>query len=681
MGERDLNQAQAAAVTHPPGPLLVLAGAGSGKTRVLTQRVVHHIRSHGVAPDRVLAVTFTNKAAREMQERVARALSLPVGAPRPVILTFHSLGLRLLRKFRKAAGLPEVFAIYDQGDQRALARRVLTDTRVQVPSSLQPEGLLAYVSDQKALRRGPDEALAAGATFRGRKLAELYREYHDALRGAGALDFEDLLFEPLRLLSRDPDVRTAARDLFDALLVDEYQDTNENQYLLVSDLAHRTRTLTVVGDDDQSIYAWRGADYRNLIRFQHDYPEAARVALEVNYRSTAVILEAANAIVRGMPGRLEKTLRPAGEEGDPIRLFEAPDDEAEAVRVVKDLADRASEFSLGYGAFGILYRTNKQAVPLEEALRRARIPYRVVGGQKFFEKKEVKDLLAFLRAMVSPRDELALRRIWNTPPRGLGAEAQKRLEAHARGRGIPLRAALGEAEEAGLSAKAAEGAAELASAFASLETRRQRGEPFPGLARELLARLGYARELDRLYEDPGTTAKKADALEALLASMETFHARDGSRGLEGFLEEMALLDELDRTREESQGVGVVTLMTVHAAKGLEYEHVYLVGLEDGLFPSERSVDEGGAASLAEERRLFYVAVTRARVSLTVSWCRRRGLDTQKARDMEPSPFLALLPETSVTRLEADHTATGELRRARNLEHIARLKASLAGGKK
>ena len=669
-----LNQAQERAVTHPGAPLLVLAGAGSGKTRVLTHRIVHLVRHAGIDPAQILAVTFTNKAAREMEERVARSLALQDRSRWPLIVTFHSLGLRILKEHHRAMDLPARFAVYDWSDQKSLARRVLSDTQQKLPVGTSPDSLAYFVADQKALRRAPAAALSAAGSFRTRKLAGLYAEYQDGLRGAGAVDFEDLLFEPLRLFESHPEVLEAVRRRFQAVLVDEYQDTNENQYLLVKNLAQEHRHLTVVGDDDQSIYGWRGADARNLRRFLDDFPESDQVALEVNYRSTGLILEAANAVLAQIPDRMEKRLRPAGDRGEPLRLFEASDELAEANRVVTDLQARRQDRGLSWGDFGVLYRTNKQAEPFEEALSRAGIPYKVVGGQKFFERKEVKDVLAYLRVLSNPRDELALRRIWNTPARGLGARAQQRLlEAAATSRG-GLFDHLCRPQQAGLEGKARAGATALASSLNQARARLNRDEAFPAVIRDLLDQIDYARELARLYPDQDTADKKASVLERLLEAMERFQVGEGRTSLEDFLGRMALLDERDRTKEDDEGRPQVTLMTIHAAKGLEFPHVYLVGMEDGLFPSGRSVEESGEAALNEEKRLFYVAITRAQRTLTLSWCKQRGVTTQNVRRQDPSPFLSFIARELLDELPAEDGTAARMERGKS--RVADLLASL-----
>lgn len=639
-----LNEAQGRAVRHPPGPLLVLAGAGSGKTRVLTYRIAHLIQAHGISPPRVLAVTFTNKAAREMEERVAQALNLGPGRGFPLVVTFHSLGLRILRAHAKDVGLPKRFAIYDQSDAKALARRVLADTQVKVPDEMSPELLCYFAGKEKAERRDPSQSLQRADGFRGRKLAQLYKEYQEALMGAGAVDFQDLLFWPLKLIETKPKILEKMRDRFDAVLVDEYQDTNENQYLLVKKLAEIHRNLTVVGDDDQSIYGWRGADSRNLRRFLEDFPEAERVALEVNYRSTAKVLEAANAVLEVIPDRLEKTLIPAGEEGEPLRLYSALDASEEARWVVTDLEKRAREGRLPFTAFGILYRANKMAQAFEEELQRQEIPYRVVGGQKFFEKKEVKDALAFLKILAYPGDDLALRRVWNTPPRGLGPKAQASLIEAAKIQGTSVFQQLRRAEEVGLEGRSLSGAQTLLGSLTRARGALNQGRPFPQILRALLDEIGYSKELARLYRDAKTSEKKSQALESLIEGMQRSKARNPKLDLPTYLNQMSLLDEMDRTKDEdSGGLGQVTLQSIHSSKGLEYPHVYLVGMEEGHFPSERSLEDP-ERGLPEEMRLFYVAVTRAQKALAFTLCQLRDNGKGKIREVSPSRFLRLVPE-------------------------------------
>jgi DNA helicase-2/ATP-dependent DNA helicase PcrA len=630
---------------------------------VLTHRIVHQVQHHGIPPEQILAVTFTNKAAREMGERVTSSLNLRDRARWPLIVTFHSLGLRILKAHYRKAGLPKQFAIFDWADQKALARRVLSDAGSKVPADTTPDGLLYFVGKMKARRLDPEQARQKAESFRVRKQVALYKSYQQALRGAGAVDFEDLLVEPLRLFEEHPEILTGVQTRFRGVLVDEYQDTNESQYLLVRQIAGEHRNLTVVGDDDQSIYGWRGADYRNIQRFLSDFPDAERVALEVNYRSTGIILEAANAVLAHIPNRLEKTLRPAGERGERLRLFQAEDEMAEAARVVKDMSTRKQEWGLRWDHFGILYRTNKQAQAFEEELLQNNIPHRIVGGQKFFERKEVKDGLAFLRILANPRHELALRRIWNTPARGLGNKAQQRLLKEAQSSN--LFQALEHAEEAGLGGRALRGAQEFVGAIHRARTRLHREEAFPQVLRDLLKDLDYNRELTRLYaSDSATLQRKSESLEDLFTTMTSFRLRNEDASLAAFLDRMSLLDDQDRTKEKDADTPEVSLMTIHSAKGLEFPHVYLVGLEENLFPSGRTVEETGEVGLNEERRLFYVAVTRAQQHLTLSWCQKRNTN-QGPRAQCASPFVNYLPAELVEVLDPESGVEARLERGKS----------------
>jgi DNA helicase-2/ATP-dependent DNA helicase PcrA len=615
-----LNPQQREAVLATEGPVLILAGAGSGKTRVLTSRIAHLVLERGVAPGSLLAVTFTNKAAAEMKARVAALLG---GASSDAwISTFHSLCVRLLRREAAAAGLRHDFVIWDEEDQLAAVREALRE--LDLPEKLHPprRALSAISAAKNAGRARPDDA-ADGLH------ARVGRAYANILAAAGALDFDDLLLRSVALLDADARVREAYRRRFRYLLVDEYQDTNRPQYELVRLLAGAGGNVTVVGDEDQSIYSWRGADINNILDFERDFPGARVLRLEDNYRSTQAILDAAVGLVRHNLRRKGKTLRAVRPGGEKVRLRSCADEFVEAGHVVEGLARARGE-----GRVAVLYRMNAQSRLLEEALLRSRMPYTVVGGVGFYERREVKDLLAYLRLVANPHDAMALRRVINVPVRGIGDRSLGELSAIAAGGGGSLWQAIEHAiEERRLPARA----------LGPLRTFR---DLIAGLRAEAPA-LGVRRLLERILERSGYAAALADQdsresqerlenLAELLSAAGAYEEREAEPGLAGFLDQVALLTDLDVARDDAP----VVLMTLHAAKGLEFDAVWLVGLEEGLIPHSRSLasDDG----VEEERRLCYVGMTRARRLLHLSWARTRQLFGQR-RMSQPSRFLAEIP--------------------------------------
>ncbi len=633
-----LNPQQREAVLATEGPVLILAGAGSGKTRVITHRIAHLILERGVPSENILAVTFTNKAAGEMKDR-AEAL-LPGQPLRSVLSTFHSFCVRVLRRDAQAAGLPREFVIYDEDDQLATVREALR--ALDLPEKLHPpRRVLSRISARKnAARRAPeteDEDSVAAAT-----LARISERYEQTLQAAGALDFDDLLLRTVALLDRDPAVRDAYRRRFPYVLVDEYQDTNRAQYELVRHLAGPQGNVTVVGDEDQSIYSWRGADIQNILDFEHDFPGARTLRLEENYRSSQGILDAASALVAHNRRRKGKTLRAVKPAGDKVRLHQAADEYQEASWVVDRIAGLRDA-----GRAAVLFRMNAQSRLFEEGLMRHRIPYEVVGGVGFYERKEVKDLLSYLRLILNPRDPIALRRVINVPPRGIGDKTVEEVARAAAARGVSPWEALGALEEEA-----------LLPARATLPLRRFR-EMILGL-REDAGRLGVKGLLTRTLEVTGYAAALAqepsresqDRLEnlaELLSAAADYEVRDESPTLAGFLDRVSLLTDVDR----AAGQAPILLMTLHSAKGLEFDSVFLVGLEEGLVPHSRSATSPEA--LEEERRLVYVGMTRAMERLHLTWAQSRQVFGQR-RLCEPSRFLTEIPRD---RLEVTADAVYE----------------------
>ena len=640
MSVTTLNPPQRTAVRTLSGPLLVLAGAGTGKTRVITYRIANLIQK-GTRPSRILAVTFTNKAAREMKQRALGLLGKRRrGAEAPEISTFHSLCVRILRRHAERLGYPAEFSIYDRGDQESVARAALRDIRVG-HQKLRPGDLLAQIGAWKTRSLRPEQAEEVAESDVEQLAALAYVRYQAALRASGALDFDDLLLCTEELLERHPEVRFAEAGRFDHLLIDEYQDTNGLQYRIVKALADRHRNLCVVGDDDQSIYGWRGAEVAHILSFQRDWPEATIVRLEDNYRSREPILKLANTLIAHNSTRHDKVLRASRGEGEAPRFvrYESETEEAEGiVGEIRRRLDAEDATRIRPNDVAILFRTNEQPRAFELELRRARVPYVLVGGQSFYDRKEIKDLMAYLKVLANPADEVSLLRILNTPPRGIGTSTVHAVLEQAVNAGTALWNVLPSAGDDGSIPHAA---AERIAGFRSLiEAYRARlgGEPLSGLVTSLIAEIGYRGEVERIYKNPGEAEARWAGVEELVNSVALYESRHSPATLLGFLEETALAgreDQKDDEKERKQHA--VTLMTLHSAKGLEFPHVYMVGMEEGLLPHQRSVADG-SRNIDEERRLCYVGVTRAQDSLTLSFCRAR-MKWGKPRPSIPSRFL------------------------------------------
>ena len=644
-----LNPSQEAAVRTLRGPLLVLAGAGSGKTRVVTFRIAELIK-HGTRPDRILAVTFTNKAAAEMQERIKKLLGARQKI-KPQISTFHSHCVRVLRRHITKLGYPEKFAIYDRGDQESVARNVLREIRV--PNELmRPGDLLNFISRWKTASVRPADAATLAETDKEHLAAMGFRRYQKALKLTGAVDFDDLLLLTEELFTDHADVRRDEAGRFDHLLVDEYQDTNGSQYRIVKALAGQHRNLCVVGDDDQSIYGWRGAEVEHILRFTRDWPEAKVVRLEENYRSTAAILDLANKLIKYNKKRHDKVLKPARGGGEKPRIEQYKDETEEAQAVAQDIARRLTQPGVEAREFAILFRTNEQPRAFETELRRLKLPYVLVGGMSFFDRKEVRDLISFLKVLDTPRDEVAVLRIINTPPRGIGAKTVETLLAHAVSSGVPLWDVLAGLDRASAQAFQLSAAPPVAPPLADnakaailefvmlikeFQHKLGRGKLTPTF-REFVQRIGYEAELQRLYPDPNEQQARWAAVEEVVNAMAAYEEREEEPTLSGFLDELLLSNrEMDDDKDKQLKRNAIALMTLHAAKGLEFPHVYMVGMEEGLLPHHRSVAVEGEA-IDEERRLCYVGITRAQERLTLSLALTR-MKWGKPRDTIPSRFL------------------------------------------
>ena len=631
----ELNDAQRDAVLSTEGPLLVVAGAGSGKTRVLTYRVAHLVRACGVKPHEIIAITFTNRAAGEMRSRLAALLG-PI-AERIWIMTFHAACGRILRSEIERLGYRSSFTIYDQPDQVRVVKLCLEELE-RDPKRFPPRGIHSQISNAKNALVGPEEYRARVSSFYDTTVAEVYELYQRRLFAANALDFDDLLFLTVQVLERFPEARERWQKAFRYVLVDEYQDTNHAQYRLLQLLAGKHKNVFAVGDPDQSIYAFRGADIRNILEFERDFGEARQIALEQNYRSTMSILEAANGVILQNRERKEKRLWSELGEGEPLQVVEVEDEHAEARYVAASIAALVDE---GYSGseIAVFYRTNAQSRVLEDVLVRQEIGYRVIGGPRFYERAEIKDLVAYLQAIDNPLDAVSLLRIANRPRRGVGQTTLARLQAFADAQGISLWQSLGRSDEAGISGASLRAAESFHTLIQSLQSAAQE-LTLPELLEAVLKRSGYMESLEA--ERTVEAAGRIENLEELVGVAREFAARDDRPALAEFLQDISLFTDSDALAEEQSDV---TLMTLHNAKGLEYRAVFIIGMEEGIFPHSRSIEEQG---IEEERRLCYVGMTRAMERLTLTHAASRSLYGRHDYNL-PSRFLDELPERWIKR--------------------------------
>lgn len=634
-----LNPEQFRAVQHTEGPLLVLAGAGSGKTQVITSRIVHLLTKLQVPAEKILAVTFTNKAAREMQERVKRAAGSK--AEGMLISTFHSLGVRILRRDIRRLGYKPNFTIYGESDQSGVVRQVLADLAVDT-KQYSADQVRWQISMAKNRLMSPERFAAQAATPLVQISAQAYPPYQRLLQAYNAIDFDDIIMMTVQMLENLPEVYHYWQQRFRYVMVDEYQDTNVGQYRLISLLASQHGNLCVVGDDDQAIYGWRGADVTNILNFSQEHSGCCVIKLEQNYRSTRSILAAANAVIGNNRMRSDKQLWTASGTGNLISQLVADTDDDEARLVIEQLQLIQYRSQRPWRDFAILYRSNAQSRAFEEALRMEGIPYILVGGQKFFERKEVKDALSYLAVLANPRDEAALVRTINFPRRGIGDTTLLRLQQWSLEHNQPLFDTLGRA--AGIDGLS-EAARRSITGFHGLIMQELRSFSVVNMAAQVTAlfkRLGINEELYRTIDNPVQARKRIENIEQVINALAGFEERNPGAGLAAFLDRIALLED---NRREAGDDGetqqdAVTLMSLHASKGLEFSQVFLVGLEEGLLPHQRSMDED--PEVAEERRLCYVGITRAREQLTISRClKRRKYGVWEERT--PSRFLAEIP--------------------------------------
>jgi DNA helicase II / ATP-dependent DNA helicase PcrA len=633
----ELNPAQHDAVTTTEGPLLVLAGAGSGKTRVLTHRIAHIVGDLGASPTEILAITFTNKAAEEMRSRLGGLCGPGVRAM--WVMTFHAMCVRMLRADAELAGLTRSFTIYDADDAKRMITSVMKDLELD-PKRYPPNAIAARISAAKNELIEPAEFASTAVSPVDKAAAKVFPRYRARVREANALDFDDLLVEAHRLLAGQPEVLEAYQDRFRYVLVDEYQDTNHAQYRIVNLLAAKRRNLMVVGDDDQSIYSWRGADIRNILEFERDYPDATVIRLEQNYRSTATILAAANAVVANNRGRKPKTLWTANAGGESISRYYATDERDEARFVATEIERLLREEGRSYAHMAVFYRTNAQSRVLEDVFLRTGVPYQIVGGTRFFDRAEIRDVTAYVKTAVNPADEIALKRIINKPKRGIGDSTVSTVEYEAAKRGVSFETGLRLAVEEGLLGT---GPRTRVAAFLELldEIREQAtsGGNLRELVEEVVARSGLvsALEAERSIEADG----RVENIRELFGVVDEFVAAHEEADLPAFMEWVALRTDIDTLVE---GERAVTMMTVHTAKGLEFPVVYIVGLEDSIFPHANSMfDESG---LEEERRLAYVGITRARERLYLTHAHSRSLFGSTQHN-PPSRFIGEIPEEHV----------------------------------
>jgi DNA helicase-2/ATP-dependent DNA helicase PcrA len=631
---QDLNDEQREAVLHHTGPALILAGAGSGKTRVVTYRLIRLLDELNVSPFNMLAVTFTNKAAQEMRDRVS-ALAGGTKARELYIGTFHSLCLRILKVHGDKLGYQPGFTIYDDSDQKALIKECLWDLKWD-EKQVHPYAVHSFISSAKNELKTPKEyqELAVGVFME--RVAKIYPLYQTKLRQNNGMDFDDLLFNTVTLLRDHPNILESYRQRFQYLSVDEYQDINTAQYQMISMIAHPLNNLCVVGDPDQSIYGWRGADIRNILRFEHDFPGARIFKLQQNYRSTKSIITAAQAVIRNNSQRKEKELFSLREMGETPIYYQAEDDKDEAEFVVKTLYERLGQPGRSFRHVALLYRTNAQSRVLEDACRRHNIPYIIVGGLKFYDRKEVKDMLAYLHVLVNPKDSVSLRRMINVPIRGIGAGTVVKLEEIAKGRDITLLEAARECATNGdFPKKASQALGLFVSMMDSLIAEREGLKPSE-FVRRVLERSGYLTDL--AADDTLESKMRAENLKELVNSVVDYEKMAETPTLEGYLDQVSLVADVDKLEDKKN---CVTLMTMHNAKGLEYPIVFITGMEEGLFPHNNSMEED--KEVQEERRLCYVGMTRAMdiLYLTGAACRYvYGTPQWRA----PSRFLSEIPK-------------------------------------
>jgi len=608
---KDLNPAQADAVKTTSGPVLILAGAGSGKTKTLTHRIAYLMMNEHIWPNQILAVTFTNKAAKEMRERLGQLVGQE-GAGRsfmPWMGTFHGICVRLLRQDGDKIGIQPNYVIYDEDDRQGLIKQAMKQLSI-ADKQIKPRAVSSAISNAKNELQSPEEFAASSHYPFQQAVAKIYAAYERMRQEAGALDFDDLLIETVRLFRDQPEVRRKWRAQFKHILIDEYQDTNAAQYAIVKSLVGDERNICVVGDDWQSIYSWRGADFTNILNFERDFPGAKVIKLEQNYRSTGAILEAAHNVITKNLQRTDKELWTAEPAGAPVQVHPVYDEAEEAYTVVSRIGVQATMGARQYGEFAILYRTNSQSYTLERALLQQRVPYQIVGGVRFYDRKEIKDVIAYLRLLYQPNDRMSFSRIVNVPTRGIGATSLEKFLIWQASSGMDIVSALVNAEQtSSVMARARTAFMTLGETLRILQAKVEANTSPSEIIETLITKTGYR---DYILDGTPQAEEREANIGALISDAKSFAS------LPDFLEEVALMSSADTGSHEQK----VTLMTIHAAKGLEFPVVFMVGMEEGIFPHSR-VYEAGPAELEEERRLCYVGMTRAREELHLSYAQSR----------------------------------------------------------
>jgi DNA helicase II / ATP-dependent DNA helicase PcrA len=640
---RGLNKQQQEAVKHTEGPLLIMAGAGSGKTRVLTHRIAYLMEEKGVSPRSILAITFTNKAAREMKDRVSKLVG-PEGADMWVS-TFHSMCVRILRRDIDRIGYSRNFTILDSGDQLSVVKQVLKDLNIDT-KQFEPRAMQGQISSAKNELVTAEEFANNAGNFYDRQVARVYEGYEKILRKNQSLDFDDLIMQTIHLFKRVPEVLEYYQRRFQYIHVDEYQDTNHAQYILVKQLANRFKNLCVVGDSDQSIYRWRGADISNILSFEKDYPTAKTVFLEQNYRSTKSILDAANKVIANNPGRKPKNLWTENPDGQKLMYYQGVTEQDEALYITEKIQELVSKEGFSPSDIAILYRTNAQSRAIEDIFMKSGLSYQMVGGMRFYDRKEIKDMVAYLRLITNPDDDLSFERVVNEPKRGIGKTSIDKLRAYTAENGLSFYQAVEEVDFTGVSKKAAMALAEFGSLIKTLN-QQQEFLTATDMVEQVLERSGYEEMLKN--ERSIEAQSRLENLEEFMTVTKNFEETSEDKSLIAFLTDLALVADIDRVDEEDpDSQEKVTLMTLHSAKGLEFPVVFLIGMEENVFPHSRSMFDD--EEMEEERRLAYVGITRAEKQLYLTNAKMRTLYGRT--NMNPiSRFINEIPEELIEGIE------------------------------
>jgi len=634
-----LNEKQLEAVQALDGPLLVMAGAGSGKTKALTHRIVHLITEKKSLPENILAVTFTNKAAKEMMNRIENLLNDSEFKTRPLIGTFHSICVKILRQHLHELDMENSFVIYDSTDQQILVKRILKNLKID-DKKFNPKAILYAISQAKNQLIGPEEYQKSAFEYFNQKVSEVYNEYQKELKRSNALDFDDIIMKTVELFKDKPLILEYYQNRFKYISVDEYQDTNQAQYILIRQLAAKYENLCVIGDSDQSIYSWRGANMRNILDFEKDFPKAKVVLLEQNYRSTKNILAAADKIIQKNSFRKDKTLWTNNPSGDLLDVYEAFNEKDEASYVISNINKILTRYEHpNFNNFAILYRTNAQSRVMEEILLRNGLPYKIVGGVKFYDRKEIKDIIAYLKLILNPNDSVSLTRIINTPARKIGATTLLKVQEFATQHNLSFFSALTRADQISISPAKQRDLLGFVKLIHGLQ-KLYSGSKASSMIKFVVEDTGYKKML--IEEGTSEAQSRLENIAELISVASKYDGLEPGVSTTVFLEEMALISDIDQLPDSQNSI---TLMTLHAAKGLEFPHVFMVGLEDGIFPHSRSLID--PEQLEEERRLMYVGVTRAEKSLCLTYARSR-LFFGEVQANSPSQFLQDIPQELVS---------------------------------